>query len=571
MRAKKNQMCETRDGIKLAADVYLPDVEEEYPALLAYSPYGKELQDAVRFLPKQSREESTMWDGTIEAGDIEFITDNGYAHVIADVRGTGDSGGQTVGFFDKAGEDGYDLVEWIANQPWCDGQVGGIGRSWFGTNQLLLAAADPPSLVGVFPSGIFTDLYREFAYHGGILNMFLYGLWDGRHGDSGIVDTDWVSRERERNTDEVFRKQLETALKNPDIKQYPNLYQLLQYPEKNPLFVDLVLNETDTDFYAERSPHQRLEHIECPIYISGAWGGTHTQPVYTAYERLDAKNWRILMTPPRLLERPYHEYKEELIRWYDTLMKGDETGIDDEPPVKMYIRGAEQWRFEEKLIPDRTRWNEFYLRNHGRLLPSQESVSDVPPRSFSQDPPNVSDDISRLRYTTTPMTENREFTGPAALTLYASIDATDTTWIVYLHEMSPSGDRETLSRGYLRASHRRIDEENSTPYQPYHPHDDPEQVTPQEVYKYQIAFPPIATQFTKGDRLELEIRSMEIPFSETSDLPPGSHHLPHAESIAHKVYSDAVRPSHLLVPEIPSTDPEQWIDSDDDAHPGPVL
>lgn len=263
MRIKKDQRFEARDGVELAADVYLPDDEGAYPALLAYSPYGKDLQDAVLFLPKQSRERSTMWDGTIEAGDIEFITDNGYAHVIADVRGTGDSGGQTVGLFDKAGQDGYDLVEAIAAQPWCDGQVGGVGRSWFGTNQLLLAAANPPSLVGVFPSGVFSDLYREFAYHGGVLNMFLYGLWDGRHGDSGIVDTDWVSRERVANGEDVFEEQLETALENPDVRRYPNLYQLLQYPEKNPLFVDLVLNDTDSEFYAERSPHARLADVDC--------------------------------------------------------------------------------------------------------------------------------------------------------------------------------------------------------------------------------------------------------------------------------------------------------------------
>jgi putative CocE/NonD family hydrolase len=570
MRTQTDLTCETRDGIELAADVYLPDEEGEYPALLAYSPYGKNIQDSVRFLPKQSREQSTMWDGTIEAGDIRYITDNEYAHVIADVRGTGDSGGQTVGFFDKAGQDGYDLVEWIADQPWCDGQVGGVGRSWFGTNQLLLAAANPPSLVGVFPSGVFTDLYREFAYHGGILNMFLYGLWDGRHGDSGIVDNDWVSRERHVDV-EAFERQLEEALKRPEIKQYPNLYQLLHYPEKNPLFVDLVLNDTDGEFYAERSPHERLEDAECPIYISGAWGGTHTQPVYTAHEQLDVDHERILMTPPRLLERPYHEYKEEMLKWYDMLMKGQDTGLEEEPAVKMYVQGADRWRFEEQLVPERTEYIELFLRNHDRLLPDPETVADVPPRTFSQDPPNVSDELDQIRYATRPLSESREFTGPASLTLYASIDATDTTWMAYLYAVSPSGEREVLSRGYLRASHRAVDEEQSTPAQPYHPHVDPDPVTPGKVYEYRIGFPPIAILLEKSHRLELELRSMEIPFSETNELPPGSHHLPQSEPVTHRVYADRDHRSRLLLPEIPETDEEQWIDPDDPAHPGPVL
>lgn len=570
MRTRKNLTCETRDGVELAADVYLPDDDGRYPALLAYSPYGKELQDSVLFLPKQSREKSTMWDGTIEAGDIEYITENGYAHVIADVRGTGDSGGQTVGFFDKAGQDGYDLVEWIADQPWCDGQVGGVGRSWFGTNQLLLVAADPPSLVGVFPSGVFTDLYREFAYHGGILNMFLYGLWDGRHGDSGIVDNDWVSRERHED-EQAFKQACQDALDDPDVRQYPNLYQLLHYPEKNPLFVDLVLNDTDTDFYAERSPHKRLDDVQCPIYLSGAWGGTHTQPVYTADEKLDVDQKRVLMTPPRLLERPYHEYKEEMIRWYDMLMKNEDTGLAAEPPVKMYIQGADRWRFEEKLVPERTVYHELYLRNHDRLVPSPETVENVSPRSFSQDLPTVCDEIDRIRYQTQPLDESREFAGPASLTLYASIDATDTTWMAYLHGVSPSGDRTVLSRGYLRASHREIDDARSTPAQPYHPHVDPEPVTPGDIYEYRIGFPPIAVLLEKGHKLELELRSMEIPFSETSDLPPGSHHLPHATPVNHRVFADAEHCSHLLIPEIPETDDTQWIDPDDPACPGPVL
>jgi catechol 2,3-dioxygenase-like lactoylglutathione lyase family enzyme len=211
----------------------------------------------------------------------------------------------------------------------------------------------------------------------------------------------------------------------------------------------------------------------------------------------------------------------------------------------------------------------FFVRDYRETDP--EPVEEIPPRSFSQDPPTVSTEIDRVRYRTAPLNEDREFTGPAALTLHASIDATDTTWIVYLHALSPSGERDTPSRGYPRPSHREVDEERSTPAQPYHPHVDPEPVTPGEIYEYRIGLPPIAVLLEKGHQLELEVRSMEMPFSETSDLPPGSHHLPHAESITHTVYADGSRPSHLLLPEIPDTDEQQWIDPDDPAHPGPVL
>lgn len=570
MRIKKNERCETRDGVELAADIYLPDEEGEYPALLAYSPYGKDIQDSVLFLPKQSREESTMWDGTIEAGDIEFTTENGYAHVVADVRGTGDSAGRCEGFFDKAGQDGYDLVEWIADRPWCNGKVGGIGRSWFGTNQLLLAAENPPSLEAVFPSGVFTDLYREFAYHGGILNMFLYGLWDGRGGDSGIVDNNWVSRERERNGKEVFQEQLESKLEDPDFREYPNLYQLLQYPEKNPLFADLVLNSTDTEFYSERSPHERLDQVDVPIYISGAWAGTHTRPVFTAEEELSVDERRYLMTPPRLLERPYHEYKEEMLRWYDHWLKDEDTGITEEPQVKAYVRGADQWRFEDQLIPERTEWTERYLRNHGRLLEHPDPVDDLPPSGFTQQPPNVGKEIENVVFRTEPFESETEMMGPAALHFHAAIDNEDTTWMATLADVNPSGEEFVLSRGYLRASHRGIDEERSEPYRPYHPHDEPEPVEPGAVYEYHLEFPPISNLFKQGNRLQMTIKSMEMPFSDTSDLPPGSHHLPHSRTISHRIYHDNDRQSRLVLPVIPHTDPDRWIEPDDPSHPGTI-
>lgn len=570
MRVRKNERCETRDGIELALDVYLPDEEGGYPALLGYSPYGKDIQDGILFLPKQPRNESTMWDGAIEAMDMEYTTDRGYAHVVADVRGTGDSGGQTVGMLDKAGEDGYDMVEWIAEQDWCDGKVGGMGRSWFGMVQLLMAAENPPSLEAVFPSGVFTDLYREFAYHGGVLNLFLYGLWDGRAPDSGIVDNDWISRERERLGEEAFEEALAEKLEERDFRDYPNLYQLLQYPEKNPLFVDLVLNDTDSEFYAERSPHAFLAQTEVPIYISGAWAGTHTRPVYAAEELLELDEQRYLMTPPRLLDRPYHEYKEEMLRWFDYWLKGEDTGIADEPRVKMYIRGAERWRYEDELIPGRTEWNDLYLRNLGRLLPSADRVGDLQPSGFTQQPPMVGSEMKSITFESEPFADEVEMTGPAALDFFASIDAVDTTWMATLADVDPTGDRFVLSRGYLRASHRAMNEERSEPYRPYHPHDEPEPVEPGEVYEYQIEFPAIANVFKPGHRLELEIKSMEIPFSDTSDLPPGSHHLPHSRTIGHKVYHDINYPSKLVLPEIPETDPGQWIDEDDPVHPGPV-
>ena len=159
------------------------------PALLALSPYGKELQALSLTLPPQARP-SPLWNGAIEAGDIRAVVGRGYAHVIADVRGTGGSEGELCGNYDIGGhgegKDVYDLVEWIARQPWCDGNVGMIGISYFATVQVMGAAEMPPHLKAIFVNGGHFDLY-ELCYHGGIMWMMPRASREGRGGDSGVA------------------------------------------------------------------------------------------------------------------------------------------------------------------------------------------------------------------------------------------------------------------------------------------------------------------------------------------------------------------------------------------------
>lgn len=565
MRIDRDLACETRDGVELAVNVYRPESDAACPALVNFSPYGKELQEAVSHQPKQPYRESTIWDGGIEAGDIEYIIDNGYALVSADCRGSNASGGTYRGLFDTDAEDGYDLVEWTAERPWCDGQVGMAGRSWLGTNQLLTAAERPPSLIGIFASGVFTDLYREFCYEGGILNLFQKVFFE-----NGIVANDWVSEAVEEMDPGELDARVDELMEDPDIQQFTRLHRILHYPFKNPLLFDLLVHDTDDEYYAERSPHATIGQIDCPVHLSGAWAGTHTRPTYSAYEAIDAEPLHVMMTPPRHLERPYHEYKEELIRWFDALVHDEGEGVMDEPPVKLFISGRNRWRFEDKLIPDRTEWRPFYLRNFGRLLPDPEVLDSVQPSGFVQEPPAVNTRVEGTSYLTKPFSDATEITGPLALNLFASIDSTDTTWICRLRDIGPGGDTATLSRGYLRASHRRIDESRSEPYRPYHPHVDPEPVEPGVVYEYNIEFSPIGHEFGKDHRLEVEIRSMELPSGRPEPNWKG-HHLPSGETIAHKIYQDSEYSSHVLLPFVGPPDEEQWIEEDSPSDPGPTL
>lgn len=156
VRLDENVYVKMRDGVKIAVDIYRPAAEGRYPALLSMSPYIKEIQQWPPVLTH-----------SIEAGATSFFVSKGYVHVIAQIRGTGFSQGQWNLFDIKEQRDGYDLVEWIAQQPWCDGNVGMHGDSYFAIIQYLVAAQKPPHLKCIVPYDGWTDLYRDFCYQGG--------------------------------------------------------------------------------------------------------------------------------------------------------------------------------------------------------------------------------------------------------------------------------------------------------------------------------------------------------------------------------------------------------------------
>src|SRR5579884_2765663 len=144
-----------RDGVVLAVDVFRPDGDAPAPALLAMSPYGKNAQSLP--VPPQPwgadrRDRSSVYNRGIEAGDPAYLTAHGYAHVIPDLRGIGGSGGEYRGWCSpQEAQDGYDLVEWVAAQPWCNGNVGMVGVSYFGAIQPVVAATRPPHLKAIMP------------------------------------------------------------------------------------------------------------------------------------------------------------------------------------------------------------------------------------------------------------------------------------------------------------------------------------------------------------------------------------------------------------------------------------
>ena len=558
VKMEKDVFVTARDGVRLCVDVFRPDARGKFPALLAYGQYGKEIEDLGRTFPPQARP-SPLWDGAIESGDTNYIVPRGYVHVVADARGTGKSEGECCGFIgtggDWEGKDCYDLVEWCAAQPWCDGNVGMVGISYLGSIQISAAAERPPHLKAIFCQGGHFEMY-EWAYHGGIMWLMPRAALEGRGGDSGVAWKNVTSAALKKLGKKEFERRIKERLKDPDVRNYPNFVHILEYPQPHPQFIDWIVNPFDGPFYQADQPVSKADRIKIPVHISVKWGrGWTVDGTIDCWEKIKGPKWLELHPLPPMQERPFHEFHDIMLRWYDYWLKGIDTGVTKQPPIKVFVEGVRKWRYEKEWPLARTKWTEFYLRHRHRLLTEPEplGVESVPPDGFYQPPLTVTDNVQVVRYTTAPMLEDTEVTGPGAFYMYASIDTDDTNFIVKLNDIDPHGKRSPVSTAWLKASHREVDESKSKPWRPHHPHARAARVKPGEIYEYALRIYSMSWVFKAGHRIELEIRSQEASDDPMAALlPPDAGHLPSGRATTHKIYRDKDHPSYLLLPVIPA-------------------
>ena len=421
-----------RDGILLAADIYLPEKEGRYPALLSLSPYAKDIQ-----------RKPPHWSHAIELGATSFYVPKGYVHVIAQGRGAGLSQGEWRWFDEKERSDGYDLVEWIAAQPWCSGNVGMIGDSYWSWSQYAAAAAQPPHLRCICQCDATTDLYRDACYQGGIYNAEFMNQWIPYHTNMyawpGAVEG-----------------------KKPPINL---LYEIATHPYDGP-------------FYRERSAWASLDRIKVPVMSIAPQGGAmHFRGQLAGFTRIDAPK-KLLVVPPtgfwsHLRYLTNKALNRHMLRWFDHWLKGIDTGLMDEPPVAIFDSGTRQWRYESEYPLARTQWTKLHLRADGVL--GEAPAGAEPPDRYKM-PDSYAQLITGkpvLAYSTPPLERALRFCGPLSLTLYAASSEIDTAWFVKLADIDPGGSARPLSRGILKASFRAIDPAWSEPGRPFHPFQKP--------------------------------------------------------------------------------------------------
>lgn len=557
-------MVPMRDGIRVAIDIYRPDAEGRFPALLAFAYHNKFLQspEVIEACSNQPAW-APLWSGPAEGGDTKFFTSRGYVHVIGNPRGFGHSDpGDPLA---EGRTDAYDLIEWIAQQPWCDGQMGMIGISAFGMNQIIAAMTQPPHLKAIFPYDPSLFSFRDACPGGLIHTMFLHLMKFS------------VENPREVKLNSEEEALWEDAYNNPDYRMYPAIFNLLQRRGKLGLrFFRLLINPYEQENADQEE--EELKKINIPLYTGSGWYAyTYKMHLFGA-----SRYWqkcthspfkKLLFTGPAHLPRPWIAFHDEVLRWYDYWLKGIDTGLKDEPRVKIWVMGANHWRYSDDWPLKETRWTKLYLDSWERLrwepfVPSSRDGIDAPD-CFVQMPLTQTRAVQKLRYVTDPLPHDLEVTGPLSLHFWAEIDQEDTNWIIIIKDVGPDVSVQTaregemerpqvfereITRGWLKASHRAMNEEKSLPGQPFHPLTRSAQkpVEPGKINKYDVHIAPTSNLFKKDHRICVEITSMDVPTGVAGDsaveyIP---YHICSSKTVVHKIYRCQAYASYLLLPVI---------------------
>lgn len=506
-----------RDGILLSADVYRPKgASGPVPAVLSVAPYAKELQLAPPLLTH-----------SIEAGATDMLVDNGYIHVIASQRGAGQSQGQYKHMATIEQTDMYDLIEWIAQQDWCDGNLAMIGDSHFAVNSIWGATQRPPHLRCIIPYDAGCDFYRDMSHPGGLFKAGFMSKW-------------WI--------DAVQQFQWPGPVEG----RLPPTNQIQEFLE-NPL---------DGPYWWERSPRYKLDQVEVPVLHIVPRSGIHTRGQLWGYPLLKGRKKLVVVPPPTPAKEHWlflksGPLKAYMVQWLDHWMKGIATPIADEPEVAIFDAGTGEWSYADSYPLAETQWTKFHLSGKGsegsvgRIGLEAPSGTEAADTYALPDWEQVAAGKPVLSYETAPSDAPLRIWGPLAATLYASTTATDTAFFVHLDDMAPDGSVTHLTDGVLKASFRELDADQSRPGQPYHPFTKRELPDSGKVYEYQIELRPIFHTIKPGHRLRCRVQSNDPMFMNFLHTIYNTEMMPWPSF--NSVHHDAEHPSHLLLPIIPDS------------------
>jgi predicted acyl esterase len=524
VKVEKNVLIPMRDGVRLAADVYLPDPDpaEPVPVVMEYIPYRKdEVAPGSRF--------------------YGYFPQHGYAVARVDIRGTGGSEGTSTDEYVLQEQlDGHDAIEWLAAQPFCDGHVNQMGISYGGFTSLQVATHQPPHLTSIIPMYFTDDRYTDDChYRGGLLRKY-YDV--GHYGNFMIAYNalppypEWAGE----NWAAIWEEHLE--------RNEPYLFKWLGH-------------QTNGLYWRNGSVRDIADRITCPVFMIGGWRDGYPNPPLRLYQALQVPK-KVLVgpwnhaVPDVAIPGPRIDYLHEVVRWLDHWCKGAETGIMDEPPVVVYMQhheppvsdrleAAGEWRAETDWPPPGAGELTLHLAENGALAEAAgggaadafEYVATVGVMGglwsgglqFGLPGDQRPDEAFSLVYTSPPLEEELHVIGRPQAVLHVSSTASVIGFAASLSDVAPDGTSHLVAKGMLNATRRT----SLT---------DPEPLTPGEVYELSIEIDTTAWVFPVGHRIRLAIASADWP-----------NVWPTPEPATNTVHRGSARPSRLVLPTVPAS------------------
>jgi predicted acyl esterase len=497
------------DGIVLRADVFRPTAPGRYPVIASYGPYAKWLafQDGyptawdimIREHPDVAAGSTNKYQSW-EVVDPEKWVPDGYVVVRVDSRGAGRSPGFIDHFSPRETQDFYNVIEWAAVQPWSSGKVGLAGISYYAINQWQVAGLQPPHLTAVCIWEGAGDWYRNKNHHGGILCTFQANWYDMqvKNVQHGLGERGPRSR---MNGELVCGPE---TLSDEELAQYR-----CEFGE------DIFSHPLDDAYHRARSAD--WGKIKVPLLSCGNWGGNglHLHGNIEGFVRAASQQKWLEMHGDRHWTVFYTDYGVQLQkRFFGHFLKGEDTGRSKQPPLQLQIRHpGEKFveRHENEWPLARTLWTKLYLNVADKSLAPTPAAAPA-----HADFAALGDG---LLFLTLPLERETELTGPSAVRLFVSSSTTDADLFLVLQVFAPDGkevvfhgalDPHTpVAQGWLRASHRKLDPVLSTPYQPYHTHDEIQPLTPGQTVQLDIEIWPTCIVIPAGYRIGLSVRGKD--------------------------------------------------------------
>lgn len=487
-----NTWISMTDGTRLAARIWRPVTEQPVPAILEYLPYRKGDLMAGRDEPL----------GTWFAG-------HGYAWVRVDIRGTGDSEGIIPDEYSPIEhDDGLEVLEWIASQPWCTGDTGMIGISWGGFNGLQIAARRPPSLRAVISMCSTDDRYADDVHYDGgcLLNCDAVPWAAVMFGINGLP---------------------------PDPRLHPDTWRRIwmrRLEETPPFLHTWLAHQRRDDYWRHGSVCEDYGAIEAAVWMVGGWADGYTNAVGRTVAGLPGPKKALIgpwphSWPHNAEQGPRIDFLHEALRWWDRWLKGDDTGIDREPAVTAWLQDPAgprdlhldrpgRWISEDAWPPPSVRTQRLPLGADGVLGGAASGAlthtglqhhglhagtwcpygpeADFPPDQRAED-------ALCLTFDSAPLPERVELLGHPVVRLRVGADRPDAFVMARLCDVAPDGTSTLISRGCLNLTHR-------------DGHADPAPVEPGTAYDVSIELDVLGQAVAAGNRLRLALSTTYWPW-----------------------------------------------------------